>query len=63
MKREVDFIKASRYIRGSDVVGVPQFRKTISMMGNSFAKIAFHLPITDYTNGFRAVRTSLAKKN
>jgi dolichol-phosphate mannosyltransferase len=62
MKKGVDFIKASRYIKGSDVVGVPQFRKIISMLGNKFAQIAFRLPVTDYTNGFRAVKTSLAKQ-
>lgn len=61
MSTGVDFIKASRYIKGSSIIGVPQYRKNISSFGNMFARLAFRLPITDYTNGFRAVRTSLAK--
>ena len=61
MKDGVDFIKASRYIKGSQVVGVPHFRVIISSFGNSFARLAFQLPITDYTNGFRAVKTNIAK--
>ena len=56
----IDFIKASRYIKGSRVIGVPHFRIIISSLGNTFARLAFHLPITDYTNGFRAVKTSIA---
>lgn len=56
----VDFIKASRYIKGSRVIGVSHFRIIISSLGNTFARLAFHLPITDYTNGFRAVKTSIA---
>lgn len=58
----VDIIKASRYIDGSRVIGVPRFRVAVSSLGNAFARLAFQLPITDYTNGFRAVKTSLAKQ-
>lgn len=58
----IDFIKASRYIRGSHIVGVPQFRIFVSSFGNLFARLAFRLPVTDYTNGFRAVKTSVAKQ-
>lgn len=57
----IDFIKASRYIKGSRVIDVPHFRVIISSLGNTFARLAFHLPITDYTNGFRAVKTSIAE--
>jgi len=62
MTKGIDFIKASRYIKGSGVNGVPRFRVAISALGNSFARLAFHLPITDYTNGFRAVKTGIAKQ-
>jgi dolichol-phosphate mannosyltransferase len=57
----IDFIKASRYIKGSRVIGVPRQRVVISIIGNIIARLAFRLPVTDYTNGFRAVRTSVAK--
>ncbi|HEY9488830.1 MAG TPA: glycosyltransferase family 2 protein, partial [Chryseosolibacter sp.] len=62
MANGIDLIKASRYIEGSRVIGVPHFRVVISSFGNAFARLAFHLPITDYTNGFRAVKISLAKQ-
>jgi glycosyltransferase involved in cell wall biosynthesis len=61
MANRIDMIKASRYIEGSKVIGVPPFRVFVSSFGNAFARLAFHLPITDYTNGFRAVKTSLAR--
>jgi len=61
MIKGIDFIKASRYIKGSRVVGVPNFRVVVSSLGNTFARLAFHLPITDYTNGFRAVKTNVAR--
>lgn len=62
MANGIDMIKASRYIEGSRVIGVPRFRVVVSSFGNAFARLAFRLPITDYTNGFRAVKTSLAKQ-
>ena len=62
MANGVDMIKASRYIEGSRVIGVPRFRVIVSSFGNAIARLAFHLPITDYTNGFRAVKISLAKQ-
>lgn len=62
MTNGIDMIKASRYIDGSRVIGVPPFRVVVSSLGNAFARLAFHLPITDYTNGFRAVKTSLARQ-
>ncbi|MEO7839947.1 MAG: glycosyltransferase family 2 protein [Anaerolineales bacterium] len=62
MANGVEMIKASRYIDGSQVIGVPRFRIVVSSLGNALARLAFHLPITDYTNGFRAVKISLAKQ-
>ncbi len=60
MKQSVDFIKASRYIAGSTVVGVTAQRRIVSLVGNLIAKMILRLPITDYTNGFRAIKTDLA---
>jgi dolichol-phosphate mannosyltransferase len=54
-----DYIKASRHIAGSAVVGVPPLHRWISSVGNSVARKLMRVPITDCTNGFRAVRTSL----
>lgn len=55
----VDVIKASRYVRGGGVLGVPRWREWLSIVGNVVARLLFRLPVRDCTNGFRAVRTSL----
>ena len=59
MKGGYDVIKATRYRDGGTVKGVPFFRVTISRVGNWIARRLFGLPISDCTNGFRAVRSSL----
>jgi len=59
MTRGVDVIKASRYVRGGGVAGVPWWRSWLSIVGNGVARLLFGLPVRDATNGFRAVRTSL----
>jgi len=58
MREGHDSIKASRYIAGGGASGVPPFRRAISIVGNSLARILMRIPIHDLTNGFRAVRTS-----
>ena len=57
MKKGTDFIKATRYSKGGGVQGVPFKRRLVSYVGNKLAKLFFNLPINDYTNGFRAIRT------
>jgi dolichol-phosphate mannosyltransferase len=59
MRHGFDVIKASRYIRGGGVVGVPAFHSLLSRCGNLVAQLLFRLPVRDCTNGFRAVRTAL----
>ena len=59
MRDGFDVIKASRYIAGGRMVGVPWRRAAISRLGNAVARTLFGLPIHDCTNGFRAVRTAL----
>jgi len=57
-----DYIKASRYMKGGGTKDVPFKRFIISRMGNIFAKCVMRLPLTDFTNGFRAVKVSLLKR-
>jgi glycosyltransferase involved in cell wall biosynthesis len=57
MKKGTDFIKATRYSKGGGVNGVPFKRRIVSYLGNKLAKLFFHLPLNDYTNGFRAIKT------
>ena len=59
MNENIDFIKATRYAKGGGAEGVPLFRKLVSKTGNLVAKLFLKLPITDYTNGFRAIKTNL----
>jgi glycosyltransferase involved in cell wall biosynthesis len=54
-----DVIKATRYSNGGEVSGVPLYRILISRVGNWVARHLYRLPVTDCTNGFRAVRTSI----
>lgn len=59
MGEDFDVIKASRYVPGGGVDGVPTWREWLSVGGNVVARLLFRLPVRDCTNGFRAVRTSL----
>jgi len=59
MEKDVDYIKATRYSKGGNVVGVSFKRWIISKIGNIMAKLFLRLPISDYTNGFRAVKCSI----
>lgn len=59
MGKGIDFIKATRYARGGGVRGVSFRRWLVSWVGNLLARIFVGLPLTDYTNGFRAAKTSI----
>lgn len=53
-----DLIKASRYMKGGRMDGVPAYRQFISKSGNLLAATLFGVGISDCTNGFRAIRLS-----
>ncbi|MFH1430475.1 MAG: glycosyltransferase family 2 protein [Candidatus Uhrbacteria bacterium] len=57
-----DYIKASRYVEGGVVDGVPLYKQLISRIGNIAGRILFDIAVRDVTNGFRAVRSSLFAK-
>lgn len=57
-----DYIKAARYSKGGDVVGVPWMHRLISIVGNAMARNLYGLPLTDITNGFRAVKVDILKR-
>jgi dolichol-phosphate mannosyltransferase len=59
MAQGADVIKASRYVVGGGVDGIPGWRERLSVVGNAVARLLFRLPVRDCTNGFRAVRTEL----
>lgn len=57
-----DYIKATRYAKGGRAIGVPLSHRIISFAGNSLARTLFGLPLSDLTNGFRAVKVDIFKK-
>lgn len=57
-----DLIKASRYLKGGQVVGVPFSRRLPSVLGNGLARLRWNFLLTDYTNGFRAIRSDVIPK-
>ena len=57
MRQGVDFIKATRYRLGGGVDGVPWQRYVISRYGNLLARLVMDIPLSDFSNGFRAIRT------
>lgn len=60
--QDVDCVKATRYSLGGKMVGVPLYRRVVSILGNTFASACFRVGLRDCTNGFRMVRTSLLSK-
>jgi len=57
-----DYIKATRYAKGVKTISVPLLHRILSSTGNLLAKTLYRLPLTDLTNGFRAVKVDLLKK-
>jgi dolichol-phosphate mannosyltransferase len=57
MRQGIDFIKATRYRLGGGVDGVPWQRYVISRYGNLLARMVMDIPLSDFSNGFRAIRT------
>jgi dolichol-phosphate mannosyltransferase len=56
-----DLIKASRYVPGGGMQGVPLKRQIVTIVGNRVASGLFGMGINDCTNGFRAVRLSFLR--
>jgi dolichol-phosphate mannosyltransferase len=62
MRGKPDFIKATRYARGGKVEGVPFARSLVSWVGNRLAQVLLRCGLSDFTNGFRAIRTDFLTK-
>lgn len=59
-----DFVIGSRFLEGGGMKGVPVWRRLYSLVGRLIFRICFNLHLTDYTQGFRAIRgTVLARMN
>lgn len=62
MQEGWDYIKATRYSKGGAVESVPWDHRIMSTVGNYIARFLYGLPLTDFTNGFRAVKTNILKQ-
>ena len=62
MERGIDVIKASRFVAGGSMQGVPWQRSIFSRMGNLVARCLFRVGIHDCTNGFRAVKVDILQR-
>jgi dolichol-phosphate mannosyltransferase len=62
MQRGADVIKASRFIAGGGMEGVPLRRALVSRLGNVVARILFGVGLRDCTNGFRALRVPILER-
>ena len=62
MLEGVEVIKASRYVTGGGMVGVPRYRVVISVAGNAVARRLMGVPVADCTNGFRAMKVEVASR-
>jgi len=59
-----DVVIASRFVPGARVVGVPWFRRLLSLLASWLFRWALPIPgVRDYTCGFRAVRGELILKS
>ena len=63
LEQGFDCAIASRYIQGSDVVGVPGFRNFLSLGAKLYYKILLPVPsVKDYTCGYRAYTYDILKR-
>ena len=56
--READLVLGSRYVPGGDTVGWPLWRRLLSRLGGTYARLVLGVPITDLTGGFKVWRRS-----
>lgn len=59
IEKKVDFIQANRYMGKKNNIEVK--RKIVGIFGNLLCKFFMNMKISDYTNGFRAVKLLLYK--
>ena len=56
---EADLVIGSRYVPGGAVENWPWSRRTVSWVGNLYARTVLRTPLRDLTGGFKAWRTEL----
>lgn len=56
---DADLVLGSRYVPGGQVADWPWSRRTVSWVGNLYARTVLRAPVRDLTGGFKAWRTDL----
>ena len=51
-----DIVIGSRYCEGGKIVGMPYWKKTLSILFNKFISIFLKFPVIDKTSGFRIIK-------
>lgn len=51
-----DAVFGSRFVRGGGVVDYPRHKLILNRLANLFLRVAFHVPLNDFTNAFKAYR-------
>jgi dolichol-phosphate mannosyltransferase len=54
-----DAIFGSRFLRGGGVIDYPRHKLILNRMANMFLRVMFQVPLNDFTNAFKAYRTTV----
>jgi dolichol-phosphate mannosyltransferase len=54
-----DAVFGSRFVRGGGVIDYPALKLYVNRLANIFLRILFHVPLNDFTNAFKAYRSSV----
>ena len=54
--QDADLALGSRYVAGGRVVGWPLWRRVLSRMGGTYARVVLGVPVADLTSGFKVWR-------
>jgi dolichol-phosphate mannosyltransferase len=54
-----DAVFGSRFIRGGGVIDYPALKLYVNRLANMFLRILFNVPLNDFTNAFKAYRSSV----
>lgn len=61
IRQGYDFVQGSRYVRHEQTENMPLFRRVTTKGYSLFFRLVTGFPVTDGSNGFRAIRTSILK--
>lgn len=54
-----DAVFGSRFIKGGGVIDYPPHKLFMNRLANLFLRLMFHVPLNDFTNAFKAYRTTV----